>query len=339
MRSWIRAVNASGLTLLVTGVVVGWGSRAVDPGVVHALAPLGAIAVGWIGATIGVRLRWSDLRTAPSAVWAGSAARTVVTAVVAGVGLDLLLRFAPLQPLAAAAAPVLPTVLALGAGAAIAEGEALVGVAALTLILGLFHIRQPVAGNPLSLTTWFALTVASGALTGILWTSFDRVPVTPAFTLLAVLLTGAGLGYAAALSPLVVCVLGAALMANLAPAARLERIRSILQAGGPAVDAVLLVYIGTLLRWSTPWVGLWILLWFAVCWLGRMLDGRFQSLRRMPEGVLPSVLPSLALAVYWTLPSPGADTALTVLAIGTVLARLPHRALLTVAPAGPELTG
>ncbi|PYO27354.1 MAG: hypothetical protein DMD73_09645, partial [Gemmatimonadetes bacterium] len=72
------------------------------------------------------------------------------------------------------------------------------------------------------------------------------------FALLATLAFGAGLGYAADLSPFVVCALGAALIVNVSP--RRHVARRALADGAHPLSAVCLIVTGALLTLPTAWI-------------------------------------------------------------------------------------
>src|SRR6266705_1339894 len=86
--------------------------------------------------------------------------------------------------------------------------------------LALHRPHQPAGSPELGWLSWIVFAVGSSALVGLMFVSFTRLR--PAredmsLALLASLLFGAGIGYAAELSPFVVCALAAALIVNLAP--------------------------------------------------------------------------------------------------------------------------
>jgi len=97
--------------------------------------------------------------------------------------------------------------------------------------------------------------VGGGALIGMAFLSVSRLR--PAgddlgFALFATLVFGAGLGYAADLSPLVVCALAAALIVNLSPRRHLAR--RVLADGADPVTVIFLIVTGALLTLQTPWI-------------------------------------------------------------------------------------
>src|SRR5256885_10115017 len=60
---------AAGGLLVVAGLVLGPGIGFVSPALERALAPITALALGWIGATLGARFEWRYVRRIPQDVW------------------------------------------------------------------------------------------------------------------------------------------------------------------------------------------------------------------------------------------------------------------------------
>src|SRR2546428_470855 len=75
--SWLRraaphgvdAVLATGVPLVLLGLVLGPGIGMLDRPALRALAPLTALAVGWLGAGLGARLEWRLITRIPRATW------------------------------------------------------------------------------------------------------------------------------------------------------------------------------------------------------------------------------------------------------------------------------
>src|SRR5256885_15860775 len=105
----------------------------VSPALLRALAPITALALGWIGATLGARFEWRYVRRIPQDVWllAALPAASAFTAVALAAG--LLARLVP--ALGSAWTPRVPAVLTLAAVAATSGPEA-VRLGARTLGLG-----------------------------------------------------------------------------------------------------------------------------------------------------------------------------------------------------------
>src|SRR2546430_14795550 len=60
---------AAGGQLVVAGLVLGPGIGFVSPALLRALAPVTALALGWIGATLGAHFEWRYVRRIPRDVW------------------------------------------------------------------------------------------------------------------------------------------------------------------------------------------------------------------------------------------------------------------------------
>jgi hypothetical protein len=107
----------------------------------------------------------------------------------------------------------------------------------------------------LAWVAWLVLAVGSGALVGLVFLALtrlrpDRVDVS--FVLLATLLFAAGVGYAAELSPFLVCAFATALIVNVSP--RRHAVRRVLADWEPPVCAILLIIAGALLTLPTLWI-------------------------------------------------------------------------------------
>src|SRR5437879_10962856 len=114
---------------------------------------------------------------------------------------------------------------------------------ALTLALTISPLRGSGEGGAThGWFAWLALTLGSGTLVGMLFLSFTRLRPDPehvGVALLGAMLFGAGIGYAADLSPLVVCGLAAELIVNVSPLRR--RVQALLAAGDHPVYGVFLI--------------------------------------------------------------------------------------------------
>ena len=271
-------VLAAGGPLLAVGLVLGPGIGFLSPALLRALAPVMALALGWIGAALGACFEWRYVRRVPRDVWllAGLSATSAFAAVALAAA--LVARLVP--TLGAAWTPRLPTVLALAAVAA-ASGPGTVMLVARTLGLGALVARRiaraavlqtaaaalaimlplalhgPQTGAELGWLASLIFAVGGGALIGMAFLSVSRLrpgggSADLGFALLATLLFGAGLAYAADLSPLVVCGLAAALIVNLSPRRHLAR-RALADWAHP-FTAVFLLGTGALLTLPTVWI-------------------------------------------------------------------------------------
>ena len=267
----LELVLAAGAPLVLAGLVLGPGIDLLTQPVLDALAPVTALAIGWIGAALGARFEWRSVQRIPRAIWllAGLSSAAAFAAVLLGAW--LLARAVP--ALSGAWTPRLPAILTLAAIAAASGPGAValvaraVGVrhrmirllartATLETAYGALASSIPLAlyrPHPLlSGTVW---GVGSGALTGIVFLALTRLGPERAgtsFALLATLLFGAGIGYAAGLSPFVVCALATALIVNLSPQGHV--VRQVLAQEERLVAAIVLIVAGASLTLPTPWI-------------------------------------------------------------------------------------
>jgi len=272
-------VIAAGGPLVLLGLVLGPGIDLINRPVLGAFAPVAALAIGWIGAAFGARFEWRYARRIGRITWllAGLSAVTALAAVTLGAW--LLGRVVP--ALASAWTPRLPALLTLGAVAAASGPEAVAlvaravgirksvarafslaaaletacGALVFTLPLAL-HRAHPLGGHAaLGWLAWLVLAVGSGALVGTVFLGLTRQLAERAnvgLVLLATLLFGAGLAYAAELSPFLVCALAVALIVNASP--RRNAVRRVLADWEPLIYAIFLVTVGTLLTLPTVWI-------------------------------------------------------------------------------------
>jgi len=270
-------VLAAGGPLVAVGLVLGPGIGLLGPTLLGALAPVTALALGWLGAMLGARFEWRYVRRVPREVWLCAALSAVSAFVAAALSVALLARLVP--ALGAAWTPRLPAVLTLAAVAA-ASGPGAVRLVARTLGLGELVTRRitrvavlQTAAGTLALTVPLALhrsyaganaelgwlaslvfAVGGGALVGMAFLSVSRLR--PAadlgFALVATLLFGAGLGYAADLSPLIVCALAAGLIVNTSTRRRV--VREMFADWAHPLTVVVLIVTGALLTLPTAWI-------------------------------------------------------------------------------------
>jgi len=276
----LDVVFAAGTPLLLLGIVLGPGIELLDAAALRALSPVTALTLGWLGALLGARCERRYVTRIPRRLWLLSGLEAVAVLLVVGLAAWLLARARP--ALGAAWTPRLPAVLALGTVAA-ASGPGAVALAARTLgvrrsVARVFGLAATLAtawatlALTLALTisplrgsggggathgwfAWLALTIGSGTLVGMLFLSFTRLRPDPehvGVALLGAMLFGAGIGYAADLSPLVVCGLAAALIVNGSPLRR--RVRGLLAAGEHLIYGLFLIITGAVLALPTVWV-------------------------------------------------------------------------------------
>jgi len=343
------AFTAAGLPLLLVGVILGPGARVLTPDVARALTPVGALAVGWLGAGLGARFEWRVVRRIPGSAWILAALEAAASFTVVALGAWALLRARP--ALAAAWTPSLPAVLTLGAVAAvsgphavalIARGRGLsrrlehtlglaaaldtvVGVLAFTLAMARYHPRVPVGGLLLGPVSWMALTLGSGMLVGMLFLSLTRLRPTrddTGLALLGAMLLGAGAGLAAGLSSFAVCATAAVVIMNMSPARR--TVRRLLLDWRPPITAAFLVLVGALLSLPTIWILGAAPLLAALRLVARWVVGRTPAgVRRGGRWSLATVAQGgIALALAWTFEQTfrGSGGVLTTVAVGTLCA-------------------
>src|SRR5713101_1523103 len=227
-------ILAAGGPLVLLDLVLGPGIDLIDRPVLGALAPVAALAIGWIGAGLGARFEWRYVRRIGRGTWLLAALSAASAFAVVTLGAWLFTRVVP--SLSAAWTPRLPALLTLGAVAA-ASGpgavtlvaravgvrksvtrafslaaalETACGALAFTLPLAL-HRAHPLGGRvAVGWLAWLVFAVMSGALVGTVFLALTQPRlerVNWGFVLFATLLFGAGVGYAAYLSPFVVCAL------------------------------------------------------------------------------------------------------------------------------------
>jgi len=381
-------VLGPGIELLDTAAL-----RALSPVTALTLGWLGALLgarcerryVTRIGALLGARCERRYVTRIPRRLWLLSGLEAVAVLLVVGLAAWLLARARP--ALGAAWTPRLPAVLALGTVAA-ASGPGAVALAArilgvrrsvarvfglaatlatawATLALTLALTISPLRGSGEGGAThgwfaWLALTIGSGTLVGMLFLSFTRLRPDPehvGVALLGAMLFGAGIGYAADLSPLVVCGLAAALIVNGSPLRR--RVRGLLAAGEHLIYGLFLIITGAVLALPTVWVLaaapiLWALRTAAKWAVVRYAHDPLQLGAIPPQlGLATTAQGGLAVALGASfLLGDGATSGtgrplLTTIVVGVVLAQLAapplmHLALrstaLTERAPGPELT-
>jgi len=212
---------------LLLGLLLGPGLAVVDAAGLRLLQPVVALAIGWTGALFGTRLEWRMVRRISSRTWL--------------VGATLALSRASRddrhggRPGARATTargslgrPLLPAALVLGGalttaasqrGPRLGRRNALLdtafGAAAVTLAVALYH-PQLAPRN-------IMLTLIAGAALGGLFVALARggllaEPRDAGVAACAVILCGAGVSYAAGLSPFVVCAVEGAVLMSFSPA-------------------------------------------------------------------------------------------------------------------------
>jgi len=254
---------ATGVPFLLLGLLLGPGLGVVDDPGLRLLQPVVALAIGWTGALFGTRLEWRMVRRISTRTWLVGATLALPVLLVTTVMAVVLARALP--PLAEAwGRPLLPAALVLGGalttaasqrGPRLGRRNALLdtafGAAAVTLAVALHH-PQLAPRNIL-------LTLVAGAALGGLFVALARggllaEPRDAGVAAFAVILCGAGVSYAAGLSPFVVCALEAAVFMSFSPADVRHAIAGLLRRWEVALYAAFLIVAGALLRPLTVWL-------------------------------------------------------------------------------------
>jgi hypothetical protein len=367
-------VLAAGAPPVLVGLLLGPGLGVLDPTALRALAPVTALGIGWIGAVFGGRaqLEWRFLRRIPPRVWGLAAIQAAAVLVLTVLTARLLTRAVP--ALATVWHPTLPALLTLAA-AAITSGpgavalvaratgvrasvarvlgraamlDTMFGALVFMLALGLYHPRQPFAGALLGSAHWVAVAVAASGGVGVLFLWLSRLHADPrelGLDLLGVMLLGAGVGYAADLSPFVVCALATALIVNVSP--RKRQVRAQLHAWEGPIYAVVLIAAGALLDLPTVWllpaalllamvrvVARWAAVRFGREWLNARDLPAHAGLATVAQGAV-----ALALALSFNLIYAGSGTIVTTVLVGVALAQTVAGPLMALAlrPAPAEV--
>jgi len=358
-------VLVTGGPFVLLGLVLGPGIDLVSPPVLEALAPVTALGIGWIGATLGARFEWRYLRRIPRGAWLLAALASV--AVFAAVALAAWLLTSVVPALATAWTPRRPAVLTLAAVAA-ASGpgavarvaramgirksvahmlalaatlETACGALAMTVPLALHGPHPPGGSAVLGWLSWIVFAAASGTLVGLVFLALTRLRPAPAdlaFALLATLLCGAGIGYAAELSPFVVCALATALIVNTSPARRAAR--RVLAEWEHPLYAILLVVAGALLTLPTAGILVAVPLLAGVRAAATWAAARYGRLALGLAGVPPHIglgtiaqdgaAVALALNFFIIYGDPG-GAVLTTIVLGVVTAQLMAPPLMALA--------
>jgi len=239
---WLDPVLAAGGPLVLLGIILGPGAVPgigfLDGSVLRSLAPVTALAIGWIGAGLGARFEWRSVRRISRRAWLLAALPSGAAFGAVALGAWMLTRALP--AVAAAWTPRLAAILMLAAVAAVSgpgvvalvareaglrrsTARGLVLAASLETLVGALLFFVPVALHRGDGLTTIAFAVGSTALVGVAFLSLMRVWPAGAdigFAVLATLAFGAGVGYATGLSPFVVCALAAAVIVHASPPAR-----------------------------------------------------------------------------------------------------------------------
>jgi xanthosine utilization system XapX-like protein len=242
-----------------------------------------------------------------------------------------------------------PVTRALGTAATI---NTAFGILAFMLALAVDYPRGGPLGGPLGAGAWLLLTLGSGVLVGMLFLGLARLrePRDVGVSLLGTLLFGAGVGYAADLSPFIVCAVAAALVANFSPERR--AVMDQLETWEPRINTVLLVMAGALLGLRTLWLVPAALvlgaLRLAARWgaqrYGRRRPGAGRlradaGLAGIAQGGVAVALGINFLLLYRGTGAPAADAVLTTVVLGVMMSQLAAPLFIIRTRGSPELTG
>src|SRR5439155_9370767 len=161
--------------------------------------------------------------------------------------------------------------------------------AALETGCGALAFTLPLAVHRTHQLAWLVFAVGSGALVGMVFLSLTRLRSERAdvsVALLATLLFGAGVGYAAELSPFLVCAFATALIVNLSPMRR--AVRRVLADWEHPIYAIVLVIAGASLTLPTSWTLVAVPLLAAGRAVGKWPAVRYGSLALRLAGSPPN---------------------------------------------------
>ncbi len=254
---------ATGVPFLLLGLALGPALGVIDGAGLRLLEPIIALALGWIGALFGVRLEWRMVRRISVRTWLVGA--TLALPVLAATTIMTLVLARQLPALAESwGHPSLPSALAIGGALTTAASQrgprlgrrnalvdTLFGTLAVVAAMALYHPHLAVRN--------IAFTVLAGLGLGGLFVALARSDMMPdsreaGVPALAVILCGAGISYAAGLSPFVVCALTAAVATSFSPVPIRHAIAGVLTRWEIALYAAFLIVAGALLGPMTPWI-------------------------------------------------------------------------------------
>lgn len=271
-----RLLLATGTHFLLIGLLLGPVLGLLTLQVIGQLEALFALGLGWIGLLFGLQLDRSQLAQFPLSWLLFTVVQAGVTFVAfAGIGILALHLAGALRPdlhmliygTAATAAVSTPAGVALISRTFQVQGrvtrllfytaslDALVGIIALQVVYGVYHPETAILAAT-SWWLWLAIATATGIIFGILFLWLTRPkPERDELTLflLGLAVFEAGTALYMGISPLFVCMVTGAVIANLSPSRK--RVYSILQGWEQPIYVVVLILAGALLGAGT-WIAL-----------------------------------------------------------------------------------
>jgi hypothetical protein len=313
-----RFLVVSGAEYLLLGILLGPEvSGLLTPGVVERFAPVTTLALGWMGALVGVRLYLAELVKVPGLVYRvallESALTFVVVAAVETLALGLVYDIAFSDAMLPAAALAGIATASSSAGVELVARRfnergvevtqlaitvlvnAIVAVVSFGLLASVWHAPVMIEGRPLTPTEWMAITLGIGVVSGVLFhlfvgeeTNTDRLFISLAGGIILV----SGAASHAGLSPLLSALVFGAILVNTSRN-RAEIVAAIARVERP-MYFVLLVFAGA--AWQ-PSARAWVLpvvLFVAVRALAKLGGTRLVT---RANGLLPVLGPDWGRAL------------------------------------------
>lgn len=355
-----RGAAVAGFEAVVLGLIAGpYGQDVLNEAALAALSPAASFALGALGLGAGLRLRIDDFRARERGALRISVLVAVVTVAFVGTTAWALLEGTASASAVGAAVAVLTAAALLAAPRSVeavierhgssgrltglvqaaARYSEVLGVVAFGLLLCVFHVGETsvAGGRPLVAVEWFALAVLAGVIVGLLFSWYlGRDAEEPlAVTLLGMVLFASGVATALNLSPLMVCLLVGAVVANTSPASDALS-RAVRGIEGPMLAVVVFFAAGA---WRVPPMAAWVLV---TAYLGaragaRWVGGRLATMASSDEestsldGVSASLLGqgglvvAIALNAWQVYDDALASTVLTCLLVGGFINEIPSR--------------
>lgn len=366
-----RLLFKTGTHFVLVGFFLGPGGLdLISAEALEQLSPLLVLGLGWVGLLFGMQLGRDTLgqfsRSFHAFAFGQALLALVLFSGVGWLGLAALERAGEVEVLmllgaAATACLSTPAGIAMVSSNFLVRGnvrrllffvasvDALVGIVALQIIYVLYHPAALIQGLPdVPVLGWLLVGLGLGTLCGIVFVWLTRKR--PDAEELALYLMGgasfaAGAAMQLQLSPLFVCVVMGAVVANLAPDGR--RVFAGLEQWEKPVYVILLIMAGAFVRFPTLWIiplaGGYVLLRMAAKVAGGVIAVKlvplpFRPPNRVGLGLMPQGGISLALAISLMLTFRGLqlggldamDTLFSVVLIGVVISELAGPFLTTV---------